>query len=55
MYESRDITNFKPANTTLYLLTSKNDITKFQTRFTTITQLTIKKTYKVRLKLYIKQ
>ena len=48
MYKSRDITNFKTAKTALDLLTSNNDINKFQTLFTTITKLTDKKTDKLK-------
>ena len=55
MYKARDITNFKTAKTALDLLTSTNDINKFQTRFTKITQLTTKKTDKVKIKTDIKQ
>ena len=55
MYKARDITNFKTAKTALVLFTSSNDINKFQTLFTKKTQLTTKKTYKVKLKTNIKQ
>ena len=36
MYKARDITNFETTKTALDLLTSKNDINKFQTLFTKI-------------------
>ena len=54
MYKTRDITNFKTAKTALDLLTSNNDINKFQSRFTKITQLTTKNTDKVKIKTYTK-
>ena len=55
MYTARDITTFKTAKTALDLLTSKNDISKFQTLFTKIAQLTTKKTDNVKIKTAIKQ
>ena len=55
MYKARDITNFKTAKTALDLLTSKNDINKFQTLLTKITQQTDKKTDKVKIKTEIKR
>ena len=40
MYNTRDMTNFKTANTALNLLTSDNEFNKCQTLFNTVTQLT---------------
>ena len=53
MYQARDITNLNTAKTSLDLLTSKNDINKFQTRFTTVKQLTDKKTYNVDINFWV--
>ena len=55
MCKARDITNFKTANTALELFTSQNDISKFQTRFTILTQLTDKKPDNVKLNTDIKR
>ena len=55
MYKARDITNFKTAKMALDLLTSNNDINKFQTRFTKTTQLTTNKTDTVKLTTDIKR
>ena len=55
MYKTRNITNFKTANTALNLLTSGNDFNKFKTLYTKITQQTIKKTETTKIKKEIKQ
>ena len=47
--------NFKTAKTALDLLTSKNDINKFQTVFTKILKLTDEKTDKAKIKPVIKR
>ena len=55
MYKTRDIKNFKTAKTAMDLLTSKNDINKFQTMFTQLLKLSDEKTNKTKLKTDIKQ
>ena len=42
MYKTQTITNIETANTLIYLLTSTNDINKFQTEYTKIIDMTSK-------------
>ena len=55
MYKTRNITNFKTAKTALNLLTSNNDINKFQTLLTTLVEQAELNAEKVKNKTYIKQ
>ena len=47
LYASRDIRNFKTATNALDILTKENNIKKFKTKFTNITNMMKKKTERV--------